>query len=176
MPILPLAPDLFSMTICCRRLRDKYSPTRRAPTSVEPPAGNGTMKRTGRLGQSCPLAVGMAAISTRDATTRRSFTIGKWSCSPASTILSVPPCVRLAATPRSRSPHAVLQLSPRAHGRDDAFAVGAVCRGLLCRADFDLYRGHLRDRRYRHGENLVADHLRHEQAAIRQARRAQRHH
>jgi hypothetical protein len=64
MPILPLAPDLFSTTICWCRWRDKDSPTRRAPTSVDPPAGNGTMKRTGRLGHSC------AAALVEKATTR----------------------------------------------------------------------------------------------------------
>src|SRR5262249_34772363 len=58
------------------------SPTRRAPTSVEPPAGNGTMKRIGRFGHSCAFVVGMATTRARNATTRRNFTIGKWSRSP----------------------------------------------------------------------------------------------
>src|SRR5262245_59671835 len=43
--MLPLAPVLFSTTICWRNVRDRYSPITRAATSVEPPAGKGTMKR-----------------------------------------------------------------------------------------------------------------------------------
>src|SRR5262249_27772323 len=39
-----------------------------------------------------------------------------------------PSSVRLAVTPRSRSHHAVLHLSPRAHGLDSAHAIGALCR------------------------------------------------
>src|SRR5262249_10791424 len=83
--------DLFSTTICWPSARDKYSPTRRAPTSVEPPAGNGTMKRIGRFGHSCAFAVGMATRIASNATTKRNFTIGKWSRSPygSSTILSI---------------------------------------------------------------------------------------
>src|SRR5262249_32830270 len=71
-----------------------------------------------------------------------------------------PSSVRLAATPRSRSAHAVLHLSPRAHGLDPAHAIRALCRRRVRRADLDLHRGHVRHRRYRHGENLVAHDLR----------------
>src|SRR5215831_15772020 len=91
MPMLPLAPDLFSTTICWPSARERYSPMTRVATSVEPPAGNGTMKRTGRFGHSCAFAVGMATRIASNATTRRNFTIGKWSRSPygSSAILSV---------------------------------------------------------------------------------------
>src|SRR5262249_48513374 len=136
------------------------------------------MKPTGRFGHSCAFVVGMAATRARNAATRRNFIIGKWS--PLSVWLIDYPIdpysVRLAATPRSRSAHAVLHLSPRAHGLDPALAIRAFCRWRVRRADLDLYRGHVRHRRYRYGENLVADDLRHEQAAIRQARGAELHH
>ena len=72
--------------------------------------------------------------------------------------------------------HAVLDLSPRAHGLDQAYAVRPLCGRFTCRADVDLYRGQVRHRRHRHGQDLVADHFRHEQAAIRQARGAEFHH
>src|SRR5438128_12667496 len=76
MAILPLAPDLFSTTICWCRLRDKDSPTRRTPTSVDPPAGNGTTKRTGRFGHSCAAALGDRA-ATRVERPTRNFRIEK---------------------------------------------------------------------------------------------------
>src|SRR5438093_11036902 len=99
MPILPLAPDLFSTTICWCRLRDKDSPTRRAPTSVDPPAGNGTTKRTGRFGHSCAAALGDRA-ATRAKRPTRNFRIGKGSrAGYASYPIGQFP-LRLAATPR----------------------------------------------------------------------------
>src|SRR5207244_3173432 len=44
------APVLLSTMNCRPNTRDRCSATRRAITSVEPPATTGTMKRTGRLG------------------------------------------------------------------------------------------------------------------------------
>src|SRR5439155_10205512 len=99
MAILPLAPDLFSTTICWCRLRDKDSPTRRAPTSVDPPAGNGTTKRTGRFGHSCAAALGDRAATSAKRPTRN-FRIGKGSrAGYASYPIGQFP-LRLAATPR----------------------------------------------------------------------------
>jgi len=42
----------FELSIVCRppMCSNRYSPMTRAPKSVEPPGGNGTMKRTGRAG------------------------------------------------------------------------------------------------------------------------------
>src|SRR4051812_42933238 len=44
------APGRFSTTICWPRSSDILSATRRATTSVAPPAGYGTIKRTGLFG------------------------------------------------------------------------------------------------------------------------------
>ena len=114
--------------------------------------------------------------SARAAATARAFSIGNCSClsCPASTIVSVLP--RPPAVPRRIRGHAVFHLSARAHGLDHALAAGAVRRGLLCRADPGLHRRHVRHRRHRHAEDLVADHLRHEQAAVRQAAGGELHH
>src|SRR5437588_7699714 len=56
MPIVPPAPVRFSMNTCWPSPRETYSPTSRATKSSPPPAANGTMKRTGRFGQSCARA------------------------------------------------------------------------------------------------------------------------
>src|SRR4030088_2295386 len=52
MPAIPAAPVLFSTTTGWPKERDRYSPSKRAVTSVEPPATTGTMMRTGLAGQS----------------------------------------------------------------------------------------------------------------------------
>src|SRR5262244_1120515 len=52
LPILVPAPPLFSMTTCWPQIFESCSVTTRATMSVGPPAANGTMKRTTRLGQS----------------------------------------------------------------------------------------------------------------------------
>src|SRR5262245_36739547 len=54
--MLPPAPDLFSTKNWRPKTRDKYSLMMRAPASVEPPAGKGTITRTGRDGYGCALA------------------------------------------------------------------------------------------------------------------------
>ena len=81
---------------------------------------------------------------------------------------------RYARTPSrlsgSGNSHAVLEVSSRAHGRHQACDAGTVYCRLLCRAGAGLYRRHLRHRRHRHGENLMAHHIGLEQAAIQQAR------
>src|ERR1044072_1588440 len=77
MPRLPLAPVLFSTKTCWPSVRDKYSPSTRAATSVEPPAGNGTMKRTGRVGHSCAQTCTGARISASNAIKTRRLVIGK---------------------------------------------------------------------------------------------------
>src|SRR3954454_12420184 len=47
----PPAPPLLSTYTDWPSAADNFSATRRAATSVEPPGGNGTKARTGRLGQ-----------------------------------------------------------------------------------------------------------------------------
>src|ERR1700694_508225 len=59
-PTAPPAPPRFSMTIVCPSASDRRFCTMRAMTSVPPPGGYGTMKRTGFAGQSCAHA-GIAA-------------------------------------------------------------------------------------------------------------------
>ena len=58
---------------------------------------------------------------------------------------------------------------PEHMGSVDTHAGGPVRRRLARRADADLHGRHVRHRRYRHAEGLLADHVRHEQAAVRQA-------
>src|SRR5262249_12811356 len=50
-PILPLAPERFSMTICWPSLDDNSAASRRAGRSIDPPAANGTSMVMGREGQ-----------------------------------------------------------------------------------------------------------------------------
>src|SRR5215203_5242815 len=52
MPSVPPAPPIFSTTIGCPSMRDMCSPTRRATTSVGPPAAKGTMMTIGFVGYS----------------------------------------------------------------------------------------------------------------------------
>src|SRR5215471_17862140 len=63
MAMLPLAPDRFSTTICRPSLPDTKLPTTRAATSVAPPAGNGTMKWTGRSGHCAAAVLGRAKVA-----------------------------------------------------------------------------------------------------------------
>src|SRR5499426_2440465 len=76
--MLPLAPVLFSTTTCWPRLRVRYSPMIRADTSVEPPAGNGTMNRIVLVGQSCAKpGAGIRATRANAAAAVRRLTIGE---------------------------------------------------------------------------------------------------
>src|SRR5216684_2929622 len=49
-PVVPPAPVTFSTTTCWPSVRDMWSPTMRATTSVGPPAAKGTMRVMGRSG------------------------------------------------------------------------------------------------------------------------------
>src|ERR1700719_2326270 len=179
-PTLPLAPDLFSTTSSCPRKRDKLSAIARAPTSVEPPAGYGTMKRMGRLGHSCAAAAaGIARATKSDAINAGERAIP--SLLPFASVIyyrndagSVEPIAasRLEVLPRN----AVLDLSARRHGSNQALSLRAIRCGLICRADPDLYGRRIWHRRHRNAQNLMADDIRHEQAAIRAAIRGEFHH
>src|SRR5712691_5289124 len=69
--MLPPAPSLFSTTTGWPRLAGRRSANRRAKTSLEPPGGNGTMKRIGRLGQvSCARPAPACAPSTAASATK----------------------------------------------------------------------------------------------------------
>src|ERR1700738_2763124 len=172
-PTLPLAPDLFSTTICCPRERDKLSAIARAPTSVEPPAGYGTMKRMGRLGHSsASTAAGNAGATTNEAINADERAIP--SLLPFASVIdyrndaaAVEPIAasRLEVLPRN----AVLALSARRHGSDQALSLRAIHCGLIRRADPDLYGRKVRYRRYGNAQNLMAEDVRHEQAAIQRA-------
>src|SRR5262245_26377948 len=136
------------------------------------------MNLTGRLGHSCAwAAVGTVATTARSATTTSNLIIEKLLPFVFAIDYRIGPSpARLAAAFHSRPLNAVFDLSPRAHGLDQAHAARAFCRGLACRADARLHRGHVRHRRYRDGEGVVADNFRYEQAAIRQARGSELHH
>src|SRR3989442_10015482 len=49
--MLPLAPPLFSITTCWPHVSESRAETMRAIASAPPPGGNGTIRRTNRLGQ-----------------------------------------------------------------------------------------------------------------------------
>jgi hypothetical protein len=50
-PVVPAAPARFSTITCCPRRSPRRCWTTLAMMSVVPPGGNGTMMRTGRVGQ-----------------------------------------------------------------------------------------------------------------------------
>src|SRR5258708_39038634 len=101
----PLAPDLFSTTTCRPSVRDKWSPTTRAATSVEPPAGNGTMKWTGRSGQSPAMAMtGAQSVKARIKQAKGAFIIEVTPASAAGFGYLIAPASVRPATPSPESP------------------------------------------------------------------------
>ncbi len=64
MPMLPPAPPMFSTTNVVPSVRPMCSPTRRATTSVGPPAANGTMTVIGLLGYCASAGVVSEASAT----------------------------------------------------------------------------------------------------------------
>src|SRR5207245_4933123 len=63
-PIRPPTPGRFSMTTGWPRPSENFWTTTRATLSLDPPGGNGTTKRIGRLGYGSPdLAEGACACS-----------------------------------------------------------------------------------------------------------------
>src|SRR4051812_22218783 len=78
LPIVPDAPGLFSTTTVCRHDSCSLVATRRASVSVAPPAGYGTMRRSGWLGYvdtSCANAPALAVIATATASARRMYEV-----------------------------------------------------------------------------------------------------
>jgi hypothetical protein len=69
-PKEPLAPGLLSTKTACPSRFLTLSPTSLATTSFEPPAGNGTTKLMGLLGQSCANADGCASATPSAVATR----------------------------------------------------------------------------------------------------------
>jgi hypothetical protein len=63
-PIVPAAPGLFSITIFWPRCFSVASASARMPMSVPPPAGHGTIKVTGRVGNCCACAIPANATTT----------------------------------------------------------------------------------------------------------------
>src|SRR5262245_15737404 len=55
--MLPCAPPRLSMMTCCPQPSASLAPRMRPKPSVPPPGGKGTMKRTGRSGNVCAIAV-----------------------------------------------------------------------------------------------------------------------
>src|SRR5688572_33251255 len=53
---LPPAPGRLSITTCCPHASASLTPTMRASTSFGPPAGYGTIRRTGRFGKTSAAA------------------------------------------------------------------------------------------------------------------------
>src|SRR6266850_3868557 len=56
MPGMPPAPGRFSTTICCFQPCESFSAISRDAMSGAVPGGNGTVRRTGFVGQSCACA------------------------------------------------------------------------------------------------------------------------
>src|SRR5690242_402963 len=74
MPMLPPAPALFSTTNALPSDCDSLSPTMRASASAGPPAGNGTIIRTGRSGYgACADAPALASATAESRITRKDF-------------------------------------------------------------------------------------------------------
>src|SRR5215211_1999919 len=61
---------LISITNCCPSFSDSFCPISRATTSVGPPAGNGTMMRTGLLGYCCAHVVPDSTSAAQSAAIR----------------------------------------------------------------------------------------------------------
>jgi len=62
--MLPAAPGRFSTITGWPHFSESFSATMRGMRSALPPAGNGTMMRTGRAGQSCAEAAETARRKT----------------------------------------------------------------------------------------------------------------
>src|SRR6185503_9167959 len=72
--MLPAAPALFSTITGWPHFSESFCPTTRGARSATPPAGNGTMMRTGRVGQgSCANAWTDQPARGRRQETRRNF-------------------------------------------------------------------------------------------------------
>src|SRR5579864_8935947 len=130
------------------------------------------MKWIGRSGQ-LPAAAGNGAnvaivkmkMSTREFIIRNnSFISGRHRLSYRSF-----PRAASSAAPDTADCHALFEVSSRAYGFYRAFAAGAVHCRFVYAAHAGLYGGHVRHRRYRHGESVVADHVRLQQAAVRRS-------
>src|SRR5262245_61899724 len=70
--MVPPAPGRFSITIGCPIAVLSWVATSRATKSVPPPAGKGTIRRTGFVGQSCATAGDAHRIRTAPTTAARS--------------------------------------------------------------------------------------------------------
>src|SRR5690606_20269154 len=72
------APGLLSTTTGCPRTWDSGCASARASTSVVPPAGNGTIRLMGLLGQACAMALlpEMASVNAMACVMRRREMMG----------------------------------------------------------------------------------------------------
>ena len=163
MPTLPSPPDLFSIRPAGRARAPAYSRSRARPTSVEPPAGNGTMKRIGRLGHSSPAPRRGATRRQRSdqcAATRpqRSLQHRADVSSSQMNLLHLlhhrvhrisslsPP-----ATDQPQVPHdAVSTYLPEHMGSASSRRPGRSSQAPMQELDADLHRRDVRHRRHRH--------------------------
>src|ERR1041384_4107262 len=76
MPIMPPAPERFSITTGWPSMLDIFSVRMRLMTSDGPPAGNGTMKRIGWLGKSWAIDIPGHSSSVARPNRRTHFDIG----------------------------------------------------------------------------------------------------
>ena len=181
MPMLPLAPDLFSTTTCCPS-ESRHEIADDAGGDVGGPAGR---KRNDEMNWAAPanLPPRPPAPRAREPGRKQRNAI---SASPLPLFFRIRRRIWYRLFSRrtlhptipkrhsgSSNRHAILQVSSRAHGLHQARDAGTVRRRLLRRARAGLYRRHLRHRRHRHGESVVADHIGLEQAAVQQARRSE---
>src|SRR5258707_177405 len=116
---------------------------RRAPPTVGPPARKGPDERNR---PARPLLRLRARRNDREKSQQANAQLHHWKITPRFVwVVSYrpfsPPASSSAVIEVS---HAVLEISAGANGLYSTHAAGAVRRRFLCRADLDLYRGHIR--------------------------------
>ena len=74
-PMVVAAPGLFSITTGWPQRSESFWPTVRATTSVAPPAGKGTISRTGFAGYVCACAASVVLMPRAIATVSVQFCI-----------------------------------------------------------------------------------------------------
>src|SRR5262245_8847128 len=168
---MPPAPVRFSTTNCCLRELDRCSPTMRASASPVPPAPNGTMMRTGLVGQSCAEAgatvsnvMASAAASDRNISWMllTSNEAGKTTLTKRRAMCTPPRPVPSARGLLSRV-NVVLEIGKTLPGRLDRIAAGPrrIDRRLDKLHGRDVTRAVRKDRARRHPhDQLCADGVR----------------
>src|SRR5882672_4318362 len=129
--MLPAAPVRLSTTTGCPHLRVRKSPTRRGIASAVPPAGNGTMIFTDRVGYSCAPA-GSVATSPASAAAARHCATARCRPPDGGSLDIIVFLLTLVRRPTTRSIDG--DLGSRDHGRPELLAHADHLAHLLGRA------------------------------------------